>query len=118
MAPREYRNTSVPGRAWSGLMDFFSEFTGGPGYKKTTRTKALKTKIPKRAKLVTIKPEPKELKREQKLLKEKRPVEQFEKDPNWNSVLKEEELDYEKDKIFDIDQKIEKINNFIMNIIF
>ena len=101
VAPREYRNTSVAGRAWSGLVDFFSEFTGGP-YKQPRvsgrRTKALKTKIPKRAKLVTIKPTPKELKRERKLLKKKRPVEQFEKDPNWNSVLKEEELDGDSDE--------------------
>ena len=66
--PREYGGTTVLGRAWSGLASFFSEFTGGPAYRKgTARTarkpKVLKTELQKRAKSVTIKPEPKELKR-------------------------------------------------------
>ena len=104
--PREYGGTTVLGRAWSGLASFFGEFTGGPAYRKGTartartarKTKVLKTELQKRAKSVTIKPEPQELKRERTQLKAKRPVEQFEKDPNWNSVLKDEEVDHDSDE--------------------
>ena len=95
------RNTTVVGRAWSGLVDFFSEFTAGPkpGRRAKGRTPPprplLKTKRQRAAKSVTMKPEPRrlkqELKRERSVLKEERQVEQFEKDPNWNSVLKDEE---------------------------
>ena len=96
--PGKYNPGGVFERAWGGLVDFYREFTAGPNYVPLRKKPALKRKFPKRAKLVTIKPEPKELKREQGLLKKKRPVEQFEKDPNWNSVLKEEDLDYDSEE--------------------
>ena len=97
MGPRQQK-IGVFERAWDGLVDFYREFTQGPNYIPLRKKRVLKKKFPKRAKLVTIKPEPKELKREQVLLKKERPVEQFEKDPNWNSVLKEEKLDYDSDE--------------------
>ena len=96
--PGQYNPGGVFERAWGGLVDFYREFTAGPNYVPLRKKSALKRKFPKRAKLVTIKPEPSELKREQVLLKQKRPVEQFEKDPNWNSVLKEEDLDYDSEE--------------------
>ena len=93
--PGNYNPGGVFERAWGGLVDFYREFTAGPNYVPLRKKRALKKKIPRRAKLVNIKPEPKELKQEQSLLKKVRPVEQFEKDPNWNSVLKEEDLDHD-----------------------
>ena len=96
MGPKQ--QSGVFERAWDGMVDFFREFSAGPNYVPLRKKKAFKRKFPKRAKLVNIKPEPKELKREKVLLKQERPVEQFEKDPNWNSVLKEEELDYDSDE--------------------
>jgi hypothetical protein len=86
-------------RAWTGFVDFYREFTAGPNYVKVRKKQPLlKKKTKKRTKSVIIKPEPKELKQEQAVLKQKRPVEQFEKEPNWNSVLKEEEADYDSDE--------------------
>ena len=96
--PGNYNTGGVFERAWGGLVDFYREFSAGPNYVPLRKKRALKRKFPRRAKLVTIKPEPKELKQEQSLLKKVRPVEQFEKDPNWNSVLKEEELDYDSEE--------------------
>ena len=86
-------------RAWTGFVDFYREFTAGPNYVKVRKKQPLlKKKTKKRTKSVIIKPEPKELKQEQAVLKQKRPVEQFEKEPNWNSVLKEQEADYDSDE--------------------
>lgn len=99
--PDQYAKQGVFQRAWGGLVDFYQQFTQGPGYPKVRTQagrKSLKKKLPKRAKLVNIKAEAKELKQEQVLLKQPRPVEQFEKDPNWNSVLKEENLGYNSDE--------------------
>ena len=93
--PGNYNPKGVFERAWGGLVDFYREFSAGPNYVPLRKPKALKKKLPRRAKLLNIKPEPQELKREQGLLKVKRPVEQFEKDPNWNSVLKEEDFDHD-----------------------
>mgnify|MGYP000025544517 CR=1 FL=1 len=103
MGPRQQKPPNIEGdgafgRAWNGLVDFYREFTSGPNYVKVRRAPALKKKLKKRTKSVIIKPEPAELKLEKKVLKQKRPVEQFEKDPNWNSVLVEEEPDYDSDE--------------------
>ena len=96
--PDQYAKQGVFQRAWGGLVDFYQQFTQGPGYPKRgsapasryeklrfservkqVRTqagrKSLKKKLPKRAKLVNIKAEAKELKQEQVLLKQPRPVE-------------------------------------------
>ena len=96
------KKSSVFSRAWDGFVGFYREFSSGP-YKKSTpkkniqtfrKTKALKKKLPKRAKFVNNKPPKQELKEELTLLYEKRsPPEEFENQPNWNSVLKEEEID-------------------------
>ena len=99
---------TVFGRAWQGLTDFWREFNAGPNNYVPVKGKALKKKSRKRQKLPIIKEGPvstQEVKhlnamesREKKLLKVKRPPDQFEKDPNWNTVLVEEKFDEDSDE--------------------
>ena len=93
--------STVFSRAWDGLYNFYREFTEGPGFVSTQRKrKALKRKLPKtakKAKPVSNKPLKKEIKEEVTLLYEKRsPPEEFEKEPNWNSVLVDEKPEHER----------------------
>ena len=57
MGPKPANN--VLSRAWGGLVDFWSQFTAGPGYKQTKIPKVhlhLNNKLPKGVKLVINKP--------------------------------------------------------------
>ena len=94
-------------RAWNGFTDFFTEFTAGPPRRGSmAKTKwpaarvrkhgqALKKKKLRGVKSTIIKPEPAAVKREVKVLYELQntqpKVEQFEKEPNWNSVIEDKQ---------------------------
>ena len=93
------RNSTVFSRAWDGFTSFFQEFTTtGPHKKKqklkftavTKRAPILKDVKKRGGKLVNIKAKPAELAKESRALKqEKREVAEFEKEPNWNSVIED-----------------------------